>query len=209
MYVVILLLVLPACSPADVEPPSPENSPPPAPSPWHLVGLADDSHMPLPALASGRELLGTACYTANQRIAALGTPFTAPTDPPAAGPPCGVEEWSDGSSTFRLLWAGSSALIAERGVDRRAPLLWHLDGALDACLGPPLNLPPAGDPGGTRTTDGEAWLLVFSGANRCGLTGSLRLWIRADRSDPGELTVEGRAWRSGGAELAAARLDGR
>ncbi len=202
VFAALSLSVLAACTSA-VPAIEAEHKPSISRDSWHLVGLADDSHIPLPTLQDGRDVLGTACFTINQRLTAF--------DPqhPAAGPPCGVEQWADGSAQFRLYWAGQAALIEQGTVERRALVRWNaLDGVLAACLGPPLNLPPAADPEGTRTTDGETWTLHFSGANRCGLGGTMRLWMRADRSNVAGVTVDGRAWAAGGAELAASRLLG-
>ncbi len=194
-----LLLLAFGCSP----PPPPVDTPAPAPAPrgWTLEGLADDSHLPLPELPGGHALLGTACFEANQRLTTL--------DPrhPGEGPPCGVEQWTDGTYTLRLLWTGDVGLVERDGAAHAAVTRWHaVDTLLAECTGPLLNLPPAGDPGGTRGTDGERWLLSFSGANRCGLEGTLVLWMRADRADPAQVRVAGQPWRSGGSALAEARL---
>lgn len=225
-----MVLLLAACATSPSSPPTPpapadSSRSPPAPadpaqaSPrpgetWTLVGLADDSHFPLPALPGGRALLGPACYDVNQRLTAL--------DPrhPGLGPPCGVERWSAGSETMDLLWAGDAALLrtgsnppggldgSGSGPDERARGRWNAVGSvLGACLGPPLNLPPAGDPAGRRGTDGTSWLIDLSGANRCALSGRLSLGIRGDRADTSELLAGGLGWASGGATFAARQLD--
>jgi len=194
-----LLLLAVGCSPPP--PPVVAPAPPPAPHAWALEGLADDSHIPLPELPGGRALLGTACFVANQRLTSL--------DPrrPGAGPPCGAERWSDGTQSMLLLWAGDAGMVEREGRASAAITRWHaVDALLAECLGPALNLPPAGDPGATRATDGEKWLLTFSGANRCGLEGTLALWIRADRADPQAIRVADQPWRAGGSTLAQARL---
>ncbi len=208
----------PSASPAPVAPESPPSSP--SAAPFRLVALGDDSHLPLPAMpTSQRSLtLGDACYNANKTLTAL--------DPrhPGTGPPCGAEDWSDGSTGFEILWAGDAAAFipaaqpadarepdrpAAPAVDRPHPAIYHwnsIDPVLAACLGPPLNLPPAGDPGGQRATDGTWWTIVLTGENRCAVAGTLRLNIRADRAEAQNLSVHGTPWLSGGAALAAKAL---
>ncbi|MSP54861.1 MAG: hypothetical protein EXR69_04545 [Myxococcales bacterium] len=194
---------------------------PPLPAPYRLVGLADDSHMPFPALPGGAELLGPACFAVNQRLTAMDARH------PGGGPPCGAERWSDGTRSFDLLWAGDAALFGAVPAaphpaaphpaaphpaaqhDRTAQVSWNAIGpVLAACLGPPLNLPPGGDPGGQRTTDGVSWTISLTGKNRCRLVGRLELNIYADRANVHEITVDGHAWSAGGAERALKGLSG-
>ena len=197
----MLLPLALACSPPSPSPPLPAPAEPLA-VPFTLIGLADDSHLPLPALPEGPALLGPACFSINERLTAL--------DPkhPGVGPPCGVERWATPTERFDLLWAAEVALISRPGTpDRGALNTWRsLDGVLLACLGPPLNLPPGGDPGAARSTDGTRWTLTFSGQNRCSMAGRLDLWMYADRSDPRALSVHAAPWREGGRGAAESLL---
>jgi hypothetical protein len=66
------------------------------------------------------------------------------------------------------------------------------------CLGDPLALPPADDPGGARGYDGEWWTLHLSGTNPCHLGGELRLHAWRDKAEWDGLTVDGVPWNAGG-----------
>jgi hypothetical protein len=199
-----MLLLLAGCT-LDLYPSESAQKPISAPI-WRSVGFVDDSHLSVPALEEGASLLGPACFTINERLTRL--------DPrrPGDGPPCGAERWTNGEERFDLLWSGQHALLARNGgLDIGAQNVWHaLDGTLATCLGGLdgmlLTLPPGGDPGATRGTDGKVWTLQFSGAGRCALTGALKLWMRTDRADPTGLMVEGLPWRKGGSARAEALL---
>ncbi len=199
-----MLFLLAGCT-LGLPPSEPAPKPISAP-PWRSVGLVDDSHLSLPVLEGGASLLGPSCFTINERLTRL--------DPrrPGDGPPCGAERWTNGAESFDLLWSGQYALLARSSApDVGAQHVWHaVDGTLAACLGASngmlLTLPPGGDPGATRTTDGKVWALQFSGAGRCRLTGTLQIWVRADRADATGLAVEGLPWRKGGSARAEALL---
>ncbi len=199
-----MLFLLAGCT-LGLAPSEPAPKPISAP-PWRSVGFVDDSHLPLPALEGGSSLLGPSCFTVNERLTRL--------DPrrPGDGPPCGAERWTNGAESFDLLWSGKYALLARSSApDVGAQNVWHaVDGTLAACLGASngmlLTLPPGGDPGATRTTDGKVWSLSFSGAGRCKLTGTLKIRVRTDRADPTGLAVEGLPWRKGGSARAEALL---
>lgn len=79
---------------------------------------------------------------------------------------------------------------------------WDLGVPLGPCLGSPLALPPAADPGGFRKLafdeDRWAWKLELSGENRCGLQGVLLLPLSGARPDPNGLACGPLPWRAGG-----------
>ncbi len=67
-------------------------------------------------------------------------------------------------------------------------------------------MPPAGDPQGYRSLEGEGWLLHFSGNNLCTLAGNLRLDLRADRVDVRDLRAGGLPWLHGGRAVAQEQI---
>ena len=134
--------------------------------------------------------------------------------------PCAAERWApvaspEGSATGEalvLLRAGDRVTGAAGEPDW--PATWkRLRGTLAACLPDPLAVPPAGDPAATRLLrrDGEAWswLVDLSGDNPCALGGRLVLDAAGPEVHLDALTAEGRPWRAGGREAAAARLRAR
>ena len=144
--------------------------------------------MAIPSLPGGNLLLGVGCATIN---AALH----------GDGPPCSVEEWQ-GDRTVRVERAGRKLRID----GRRGRIRWsQLANPLPGCLGDPLAVPPAQDPGATRTFDGERWILTFTGQNLCHLGGTLVLHATSDEADWSALTASDRPWTDGG--LAAAWAD--
>lgn len=120
-----------------------------------------------------------------------------------AGPP---EIWQDGDARAyfdgRRLWGDQG----EQKVRARWPALGDV---LAPCIGDPLLLPPARDPGGFRKLVwGESirWRVELSGTNRCGISGALALDAGIDHVDPSGLVVGGLPWFAGGAEAARAVL---
>jgi hypothetical protein len=110
-----------------------------------------------------------------------------------------------------FLRTGVSTLLVMDGVERVASGSWPgLGATLLACLGDPLALRPAQDPGATRVLVqlGEVfrWNLGFSGQGRCGLQGGLGLDALGSRVDVADLRVEERTWSQGGRERAEAWL---
>ena len=179
------LAALLAC--ADPPPPTmPDPLPigPATPTTWSRVARVSTEGIDVPALPQA--LLGPGCATLN---AALG----------GDGPPCFVEDWS-GPRMIRVERAGATVRLDGDRVQGRWPNIGTL---LDGCLGDPLALPPAADPGGARTLTDDTWILTFSGQNLCVLGGSLKLALRGGRVDTSALTVEGLAWSRGGRERAA------
>lgn len=164
-------------------------SPPPAPAhvaPWRLVGRASSEGLDTPSLPGGSAALGQNCGAVN---AALG----------GDGPPCAIEVWRAGEREVRVERAGQQ-LRLDGAPGRTA---WsQLRGSLAECLGDPLLLPPAGDPGGQRRLVDDQWRVELSGENRCRLAGVLRLDVRADRADWSGLTANGRRWADGGRAFA-------
>lgn len=79
---------------------------------------------------------------------------------------------------------------------------WRLDQPLGTCLGDPLSQPPAADIAGFRRLSLEdregAWLISLSGANLCGLEGTVLLDLNSRRVDTNALRVQGLPWKEGG-----------
>ena len=168
---------------------------PPPPAPFTLLGRAAHEGLLYPSLPDGPALLGHGCATVN---AALG----------GHGPPCLAERWRSGSREATFLVANPEASVRwATGELVVARTTWPcLGGTLGTCLEDPLMIPPARDPGGTRTFTGDGWVLAFSGHNRCSLGGLLRLDLDHDGGDWSALTVEGIAWSAGGRQRATATL---
>lgn len=120
-----------------------------------------------------------------------------------AGPP---EIWQDGDARAyfdgRRLWTDEG--------EARARARWpSLGDVLTPCVGDPLRLPPARDPGGFRKLvwgESAQWRVELSGINRCGISGALLLNTRVDHVDPAGLIAGGLPWFAGGAEAARAVL---
>ncbi len=178
------LLLLACASPPEPPTAAVPVPPPPAP-PWTLTGRASSDGLDTPTLIGGAAALGPACATLNERLR-------------GDGPPCFVEEWRS-DRVLHVERAG--ARLRFDGQPGRTT--WtQLGGPLDGCLGDPLAVPPAGDPGGHRALDGDSWVLTLSGANRCALGGTLRLHTRRDTAAWSGLTVAGTPWDAGGRERA-------
>ena len=126
--------------------------------------------------------------------------------------PCSAERWErEDGRQMDLLRVGDVVQAADGSFTW--PARWRrLNGDLAACAGDPLALPPAGDPGALRILveepSGPWWEVSWSGANRCGLTGALRLRADAETVDATAVRVEGLRWGAGGRERAAA-INGR
>jgi len=176
----------------------------PSSSTWRLVGehaIGAPRPASHPSFAGALDLLGADCTTAAVRLG-------------AAPPPCRVELWrrQDGTAPDALFLVVGSA--SELDVEGRAilrPTRWtRLGPTLGDCLGDPLDLPPAQDPAGFRglvVTAGEPrWMLSFSGANRCALSGWILLSAADEGVDVERLEVDGLPWRAGGVERARERL---
>lgn len=116
--------------------------------------------------------------------------------------PCSAERWTDGEQVVDVVRAGHDLRID--GLTGRTDWL-RIGPTLMGCLGDPLALPPADDPGGTRSFDGEWWTLHMSGANACRVSGELRLHAWKDQADWHALAVDGVPWDAGGRQ----RLSGR
>lgn len=187
------LLVACASEPEPGPPPDPLADPtltraPVSPAPtqaWSLAGRHRPGALDVPAWPEGAALLPAGCDAT-----CLAERWTSP----------GGERWF--VRTAAKAWS-------QDGPDaprRPAPASWRtLGGVLSACLGDPLRLPPAWDPGGARGYDGTDWVLLFTGDNPCGLTGTLRLGAHRDGLDTDGLAVDGRPWARGGREAAEAR----
>lgn len=117
--------------------------------------------------------------------------------------PCVFERYlsPDGGQSLALLRRADSMTRLDTGE------AWVADwGALSllmqACLGDPLTMPVAADPGGARLLErhGEVWRwrIVLTGANLCRLSGELTLEARADRADVRMLDADGQPWSEGG-----------
>jgi hypothetical protein len=158
-----------------------------------LVGRASHQGLLTPALADGAAILGADCATVNAELR-------------GHGPPCLAERWRGGGVDVLFRVANpAAALTSADGLVVEARTTWSTLGVgLSACLEDPLMVPPARDPGGTRTLvarGAEAWWeLRLTGQNRCGLGGRLLLLGTADRGDWAELTVNGAPWDQGGRE---------
>ena len=200
----LLAGLLLACRGAPREAPAADAPEPPAAAPRALYRLAgrvtpDRSPFPdAPPFAGGEALIARCGETrpcAAERWARLASPDGA----------AGAEE-------LLLLRVGDRVIGADGEPDW--PAAWkRLRGTLAACLPDPLAVPPAGDPGAWRLLrrDGEAWtwLVVLSGDNPCALAGRLELDAAGPAVRLDALTAEGRPWRAGGREAAAARLRAR
>lgn len=122
--------------------------------------------------------------------------------------PCSVERFEAPDATVDLVRVADHIEVPGR-LDRW-PTRWRgLAGTLGVCLGDPLAVPPAGDPGGFRTLhqrdEAWRWAVNLSGDNRCGLAGPVELDATADRVGAVGLTVDGVAWSDGGREVARDR----
>ncbi len=158
-----------------------------------LVGRAAHEGFLVPSLPDGTALLGDNCATVNAGIR-------------GHGPPCLAERWRSDRRELTFLVANPAA-SARWGTAEASPArtTWpSLGRTLAWCLEDPLMLPPARDPGGTRTFSGDGWTLQFSGQNRCHLGGVLSLALDRDRAVWSGLTVEGVAWNDGGRARAQA-----
>ena len=194
-----MILVLAACAapePDFVERSTALAAPSEGPRVRTLTGLASPDGLTLPPLPGAADHVGARCEVLNQRLR-------------GDGPPCGIERWED----RWFLRAGQRASLTD-GLDgdlHRARGAWtRLGTVLSACLlGDPLAIPPAGDPGGQRSMEGDRWALVFSGQNACGLDGRLTLDILADEGDWTALTVDGKPWMRRGREAARERISAR
>ncbi len=127
-------------------------------------------------------------------------------DPPRFPPNCAwcfAERWSDGARVIEIVRGPDVVRVgAQNGMNR-----WdRLSPQLRLCVGDPFALPPAGDPGGTRTFDGKAWTLHLTGQNACHLGGSLVLDAVRDSAEWRALTVDGLSWEAGRDALKAYAL---
>ena len=122
---------------------------------------------------------------------------------------CTVESWTlDSAPPIHLIRAQRAMWRA--GTREEWRTRWRgLAGPLDLCIGDPLALPPADDPGGFRLLhdqqDSWRWSVHLSGANACELEGHLEIDALADRIQTHHLRVDGMAWTDGGRELARER----
>jgi hypothetical protein len=121
--------------------------------------------------------------------------------------PCRRERWSPDPTQPEQ----GARVLEQRGTQaswegETVRTQWRSLGILRGCLGDPLGWPPAGDPQGLRSLEGEGWLLQFSGKNLCTLEGSLGLDLRADRVDLRKLRAGGLPWFSGGRAVAQERI---
>jgi len=144
-----------------------------------------------------------------------------PTDvsflPPDCTGTCITEHWRPlepaqldeaASNAVFVRMKGESTLHLD-GRAHPADTRWPLMGTvLGPCIGDPLALPPADDPEGSRMLEQRGtelrWVIRLSGANGCNIDGVLRLPLRTGRVDASLLSVDGKPWAEGGAELAAA-----
>lgn len=158
---------------------------------YHRTGRSELGGIAVPSVPGGGELLGPDCTAVNERLR-------------GKGPPCAVETWAGEGKVWTLFRAGNAARFeGPEGEVVRARAHWSvLAGTLSRCMPDPLALPPAGDPGGDRGFDGDDWVLVFTGQNRCRLEGTLRFAADADRADFDQLAVNGTPWTRGGRDLA-------
>lgn len=155
-----------------------------------LVGRASSDGLDTPTLPGGAALLGTDCATLNTALR-------------GHGPPCFIEDWRADGDAVRVERAGER--LRFDGVPGRTT--WTpIGGILASCLGDPLALPPADDPGARRTLEKRTWVITLSGENRCALAGSLRLDATRDRAEWSDISSQGLPWGSGGREAAQALL---
>ncbi|MES2644746.1 MAG: hypothetical protein V4850_34985 [Myxococcota bacterium] len=169
--------------------PAPAVAPSPPPT-WILVGRASSDGLDTPTLPGGAALLGADCATINTALR-------------GHGPPCFVEEWRADGAPVRVERAG--ARLRFNRVPGRTT--WTpIGGILASCLGDPLALPPADDPGARRTLEKRTWVITLSGENRCALAGTLRLETTRDRADWDGISAEGLPWSKGGREAAQVLL---
>ncbi|MFT5684410.1 MAG: hypothetical protein ACI8RZ_005351 [Myxococcota bacterium] len=120
--------------------------------------------------------------------------------------PCAAELWrTETGEEATVLLRGQHL---EWGTQKWSAQWKRLGTELSLCLeGGPLASPPAGDPGGFRLLSALAppgedqaarWLLHFSGANTCALSGELILSAQRDQVDSRALYSGGLQWESGG-----------
>ncbi len=166
------------------------------------LGLPSPARPPAAGFEGASERLGPECSQARRFTGGRSTS-------------CSVELWrstGQGEPTSATLTrAGQAAVLELAGQRLEHRARWRkLGPTMSTCLGDPLQLPPAGDPGGFRLlrvdADGPAWLLRFSGRNACALSGTLRLSLGSDGVDSSELQVDGAPWSDQGASRALAKL---
>jgi hypothetical protein len=176
-----------ACAPPPAAPsPAIVTAPAPARPIFQLSGRASSAGLDTPTLAGGAALLGTGCVTANRTL-------------DGDGPPCFAEVWQAADRSVAVLRAGHRL----RFDGQRGRTSWsQVDGPLAWCLGDPLAIPPAGDPGGLRTLDVDTWVVHVSGDNRCALTGDLRLAATVDHAAWDDIRAAGHPWDAGGRDAA-------
>ncbi len=124
--------------------------------------------------------------------------------------PCAAERWKSESGEIMDM------LLIERTYhfanDRKQwSAQWvGITGTLRACIGDPLSIPPTDDPESVRTLmtsdEKQQWWLHFSGKNKCGLEGIIRLDANGDEVDLSALRCEGKRWKEGGRACARAKL---
>lgn len=179
----VLALVFACAAPPEPTPPAPPAVEPEPPPPWVRLARVSTDGIDSPSLSPS--LLGERCAAVNARIG-------------GDGPPCAVEDWG-GPGARRVERAGGVLTID--GTPGRTT--WTaINGTLEGCLGDTLSLPPAADPGATRSMTETAWVLTFSGQNRCELGGELTLDIDQDHAEWSRLTAGGLPWEKGGRDHA-------
>lgn len=186
---------------------SPEN-PAAAPGPpiLEITGRATPEGLDVPPLPEAAGLVADRCAGLRrgwwpQRQGKQGAAASAEI--------CSVERLADPArpeapAVYALRLGGAMVLTAglEPSIPARpARARWEaIDAILAICLGDPLDLPPARDPLGHRSMEGDVWALSFSGRGPCRLDGRLLLGVRADRADAARLTAGGLRWSAGGRE---------